>query len=94
MGACDAGRLPIIQLLVHRGAEIACLDESDVWVTALSMTRYYPAVVHWLLVDRFTDQGKLGYGGASDTAPVAAGFLEDVKLGWHPECASAAAEGV
>ncbi|CAO1599686.1 hypothetical protein XANCAGTX0491_003402 [Xanthoria calcicola] len=53
MGACAAGRVTAVKLLVSKGAKLSY--EGDDWpVSALHAARHFPEIVRWLLVERFT----------------------------------------
>ena len=53
MGACAAGRLTAVKLLVGKGAEL-CYEGDDGPVSALHAARHFPEILRWLLVERFT----------------------------------------
>jgi ankyrin repeat protein len=59
MGACDAGRLESVKILVRYGAKIEYLNSAGVVVSAIKTAKYHPALVRWLLVSRFTEQQKI-----------------------------------
>jgi ankyrin repeat protein len=59
MGACDAGRLEATKVLVRAGAIISYINHLGVLINAVSVAKYHPAVVQWLLVGRHIDQGKI-----------------------------------
>ena len=53
MGACAAGRLTAVKVLVSKGAKL-CYEGDDGPVSALHAARHFPEIVRWLLVERFT----------------------------------------
>ncbi|KAH7355336.1 ankyrin repeat-containing domain protein [Rhexocercosporidium sp. MPI-PUGE-AT-0058] len=59
IAACAYGRDTIMKILVRAGANIIG-TRSGLRCTALSAAKPFPHMVRWLLVERFTDQGKLG----------------------------------
>ncbi|WYZ46115.1 hypothetical protein EsH8_IX_000340 [Colletotrichum jinshuiense] len=62
MIACLKGRLDVVEVLVRHGARISyhtVVDGSPVFRNALEYVRSFPHIVRWLLVDRFTRQGKI-----------------------------------
>ena len=59
MGACEAGNLGTVKFLVRRNAEISYVNENGRMVSGLSLAKYHPVVVRWLLVCRYTDQEKI-----------------------------------
>ncbi|KAI1771159.1 ankyrin [Hypoxylon cercidicola] len=58
LAACSAGRLESVISLVRRGAAISYYGASG-FRTAIDKTKTPPHIIHWLLVDRFTDQAKI-----------------------------------
>ncbi|KAL8760737.1 MAG: hypothetical protein Q9184_003095 [Pyrenodesmia sp. 2 TL-2023] len=53
MGACAAGRLAVVKLLVSKGAKISYEKDSET-VSALNKAKHFPEIIRWLLVERFT----------------------------------------
>ena len=53
MGACAAGRLTAVKVLVAKGAKL-CYEGDDGPVSALHAARHFPEILRWLLVERFT----------------------------------------
>ena len=53
MGACAAGRLTAVKLLVGKGAKL-CYEGEDGSVSALHAAKHFPEILRWLLVGRFT----------------------------------------
>ncbi|KAI4100435.1 MAG: hypothetical protein LQ339_005496 [Xanthoria mediterranea] len=53
MGACAAGRVTAVKLLVGKGAKL-CYEGDDGPVSALHAARHFPEILRWLLVERFT----------------------------------------
>lgn len=58
MGACAAGRLASVKLLVARGARTSYVKDGQCF-SALLAAKYHPEVKRWLLVGRFLDGPKL-----------------------------------
>lgn len=58
MGACAAGRLPSVKHLVRAGAKISYIKDDKLF-TAIHAARYFPSVIRWLLVGRYTEQFKI-----------------------------------
>jgi ankyrin repeat protein len=59
MGACDAGKLATVKTLVRYGAKINYRNVAGENVSAITIAKYHPKVVQWLLVSRYTDQKKI-----------------------------------
>ncbi|KAL8686200.1 MAG: hypothetical protein Q9218_007275 [Villophora microphyllina] len=53
MGACAAGRLTAVKLLVAKGAKI-CYEKEHRTISAIDAAKNFPEIVRWLLVGRFT----------------------------------------
>lgn len=53
MGACAAGRLMIVKMLVLRGAKTSYV-KGDRIISVMESARLHPKVIRWLLVGRFT----------------------------------------
>ena len=53
MGACVAGRVTAVKVLVNKGAKL-CYEGDDGPVSALHAARHFPEILRWLLVERFT----------------------------------------
>lgn len=64
MGACAAGRLSVVKLLVMKGANICYLKEGEVY-SAFQKAKYFPEIRQWLLVGRYTDGPRLLTDGSS-----------------------------
>lgn len=64
MGACAAGRLAAVKLLVQRGARMV-YTKGDQTYSALRAAKHFPDVIHWLLVGRHIEGPKLLTLGAS-----------------------------
>ncbi|KAL0936855.1 ankyrin-2 ankyrin [Colletotrichum truncatum] len=58
LAAAHEGRVDVVKLLVYRGAKVL-YKKNDVWKSALDAAKSFPGIVDWLLVGRFTEQGKL-----------------------------------
>lgn len=59
MAACVMGRKNMVALLVRRGAAINYIVKKRSVKNGVALASPYPGIVHWLLVSRWTDQGKL-----------------------------------
>ena len=59
MGACATGRLQAVKLLVQKGAKIFYCNERGRSFSALRAAKYFPEVVRWLLVGRYTEGPRL-----------------------------------
>lgn len=69
MTACSHGRIEAVKILVRSGARVAYVkrppgeggggDGPPVIQNALEYAREFPEIVRWLLVGRYTDQGKI-----------------------------------
>jgi len=59
MAACAYGRTANVRLLVRAGARLQYTSDDGTAWSALAACRMYPAITRWLLVERFTEQGKL-----------------------------------
>jgi ankyrin repeat protein len=59
MGPCDAGKLASVKVLVRHGAIVEYRNSAGEIVSAISMAKYHPQVVHGLLVLRHIYQRKL-----------------------------------
>ncbi|KAL8375571.1 hypothetical protein RB599_002048 [Gaeumannomyces hyphopodioides] len=63
MAACSHGRLEAVKVLVRSGARVAYVKRPPggppVIQNALEHARGFPEIVRWLLVGRYTDQGKI-----------------------------------
>lgn len=69
--ACNRGAMDCVRLLVHSGAEYESeLDGKR--HTAVQAARHMPSIVHWLLVDRYTEQPRLTQSAAQAS--------QDIKL--------------
>ena len=64
MGACAAGRLSVVKLLVMKGANICYLKDGEVY-SAFEMAKHFPEIRQWLLVGRYTDGPRLLTDGSS-----------------------------
>ena len=58
MGACAAGRLASVKLLIARGARTSYMQDGKLY-SALLAAKYHPEVRRWLLVGRFLEGPKL-----------------------------------
>lgn len=75
MAACSSGRLESVKILVRYGAAISYLGKNGIQ-SAVDAARNHKIILAWLLVDRFTEQGKLADPADSDSAAHSA---KDVK---------------
>ena len=64
MGACAAGRLPAVKLLVMKGAHMCYLKDGEVY-SAFQAAKHFPEIRRWLLVGRYTDGPRLLTDGSS-----------------------------
>ena len=53
MGACAAGRLAVVKLLVSNGARIS-YERDGLVVSALNAAKHFPEIVRWILVEQYT----------------------------------------
>ncbi|KAL8915758.1 MAG: hypothetical protein Q9172_006692 [Xanthocarpia lactea] len=53
MGACAAGRLAAVKILVSKGGKIHYERDGET-VSALNKAKHFPDIVRWILVERFT----------------------------------------
>lgn len=58
MGACGAGRLEAVKILISKGAAICYRKDGEI-VSALRASEHFPDIKRWLLVRRFTEGPKL-----------------------------------
>lgn len=75
MAACSSGHLESVKILVRHGAAISYIGKDGIR-SAVDTARNHKAVLAWLLVDRFSEQGKLSSPGYADPATHSTG---DVK---------------
>ncbi|KAL8294727.1 hypothetical protein RB600_000601 [Gaeumannomyces tritici] len=85
MAACSHGRLEAVKMLVRSSARVAYVkrppgggdddDGTPVVQNALEHARGFPEIVRWLLVGRYTDQGKIS-DRPHDAAAAAAAAAE------------------
>lgn len=64
MGACAAGRLSVVKLLVMKGANICYLKDGQIH-SAFEKAKHFPEIRQWLLVGRYTDDPRLLTDGSS-----------------------------
>lgn len=64
MGACAAGRLLAVKILVSRGAAI-CYRKDGQMVSALRAAKHFPDIKRWVLVGRFEEGPRLLRGSGS-----------------------------
>lgn len=62
MAASAYGRLPVLRFLVRNGG-LLCYTKLGKWHSAVAAARHHPKIVRWLLVERWTEQPKLGWLG-------------------------------
>ena len=55
MGACAAGRLEVVKILVRKGARTSYTAEEGKVVNVLDAARLHPKITRWLLVGRFAE---------------------------------------
>ncbi|KAL8838838.1 MAG: hypothetical protein Q9170_001960 [Blastenia crenularia] len=53
MGACAAGRIAAVKLLVSRGAQVS-YKRDGISISALDAAKHFPEINRWLLVERYT----------------------------------------
>ena len=58
MGACAAGRLAAVKVLVSKSAKISYEKEGQIF-SALRAAKHFPEITRWLLVGRFTEGRRL-----------------------------------
>jgi ankyrin repeat protein len=58
MGACAAGRLIAVRMLVLRGARTSYVKDDRI-ISVMEAARLHPMVIRWLLVERFTGTPRL-----------------------------------
>jgi ankyrin repeat protein len=56
MGACEAGRLQQVKVLVSRRAKLVYLNERSQMVSAIALAKHHPLLIRWLLVERHIEQ--------------------------------------
>ena len=59
MGACATGRLQAVKLLVRKGAKMLYCNEHGRSFSALRAAKYFPEIIRWLLVGRYTEGPRL-----------------------------------
>ncbi|KAF7672905.1 hypothetical protein GT037_008856 [Alternaria burnsii] len=59
LAACRAGRIPSVAYLVRHGAKLEYGYQGRAFNAYIAASRH-PEIVRWLLVERWTEQGKLG----------------------------------
>ena len=64
MGACAAGRLSVVKLLVMKGANTCYWKDGEVY-SAFQRAKHFPEIRRWLLVGRYTDGPRLLTDGGS-----------------------------
>ncbi|CAG8972232.1 hypothetical protein HYALB_00001630 [Hymenoscyphus albidus] len=60
ISACVSGRLDSVKYLVRAGAKVSFMRDGKLY-NALESARHFEDIVHWLLVERFTDQLKIEF---------------------------------
>ena len=53
IGACAAGRLAVVKLLISKGAKIS-YERDGLIFSALDAAKHFPEIVRWILVERYT----------------------------------------
>ncbi|KAI9150548.1 putative ankyrin-2 ankyrin [Paramyrothecium foliicola] len=74
MIAASYGRLEVVKLLVRRGARLQYKSGST-WMSAVMAARHFPEVIQWILVSRFSEQGKIEGHCDSETDPLKEGMV-------------------
>ena len=64
MGACAAGRLSVVKLLLSKGANICYVKERKMY-SAFRAAIHFPEIRQWLLVGRYTEGPRLLMDGGS-----------------------------
>ena len=64
MGACAAGRLSVVKLLVSKGATVCYIKDRKMYSTFLA-SRNFPEIREWLLVRRYIEGPRLLMDGGS-----------------------------
>lgn len=54
MGACAAGRLGVVKILVSKGAKTSYIEDGKVF-SVLCAAKHHPKITRWLLVGRFAE---------------------------------------
>lgn len=67
MSACSSGRLETVKILVRHGAAVSYLGKGGIQ-SAVDAARNHKGILAWLLVDRFTQRGKLSRPADADSA--------------------------
>lgn len=62
MGACAAGRLEVVRMLIMKGAKTSYVKDGRVF-SVIAAARLHPAVIRWLLVGRFMENPRLLMNG-------------------------------
>jgi len=58
MGTCAAGCLPVVKLLVSRGANLCYTKDGEAF-SAFCAGKHFPEIRRWLLVGRYTEGPRL-----------------------------------
>jgi len=61
MGACNAGYLKAVKILIRRGAALTYKDGYSKQVSGLLAAKHHPKVMRWLLVDRYVEQKRIEF---------------------------------
>lgn len=78
MAACAAGCLCAVEFLVRQGARETYVN-SERSYSALEEAKHFPEVRRWLLVDRYTQQRKIGNGSEGGGESDGRGFWAGLK---------------
>ncbi len=66
MAACAAGRLRAVKYLIRAGAKMSYTKDGK-FFTAIRAARHFPPIVHWLLVEQYTEQFRIDLAPAETT---------------------------
>ena len=88
MGACAAGRLTAVKILVSKGANISYKKEGET-VSALDAAKHFPDVKRWLLVGRYIEGPRLltkddRLSETPKTFPKSQGMVIATRIRKHP----------
>jgi ankyrin repeat protein len=62
MLACAKRQFKVVKFLVRAGAKITYFSTtSNKWRSAYSLAQHSPAILRWLLVERYSEQGKISF---------------------------------
>lgn len=78
MAACAAGRLCAVEFLVRHGARETYVNNERSF-SALEEAKHFSGIRRWLLVDRYTQQRKIGNGSEGGSESDGRGFWAGLK---------------